>query len=421
MFERGREIWTAGADGSDPRKVEGIPVVGNLLTDRMPSLSPDGTMVAFFQPEAGPMGDFWVLPVTGGGARRLTFDVAQGSSPAWTPDGRFVVFSSKRAGSMTLWKVSVSGGSVEPLLVSPGEDTDPEISRDGSKLIYTHVRHTFVLTVLDPVSRKTRELRKTREILAGPLFSPNEERIAFFSHQSDGDVHLYTVGSDGTDLRQLTWAKGERNTFPRWSADGAFLYFNQSRPEPSLRKLLLSGGPSSALVSGWTWETHRYAHIDSSNGSIICTRMDDNRPVSTIIRDIESGREVSLGRVLLNPQWSNDGRFVVGFQRAEKGRAGQIYICPRSPDACKELTVDGYNPSWSKDDSLVYFLRTGQLSDGAELWAISRTGNDERRIANLRPMYPIAHRYDVSARGEITYVRFDAGEHELWLTHVPRN
>jgi len=279
----------------------GIPVVGNLLADRMPALSPDGTMVAFFQPEAGPMGDFWILPVTGGGARRITFDVAQGSSPAWTPDGRFVLFSSKRAGSMTLWKVPVSGGSVEPLLVSPGEDTDPEISRDGSKLIYTHVRHTFVLTVLDTVSRQTRELRKTREILAGPLFSPNGEKLSFFSHQSDGDVHLYTIGSDGSDLQRLTWAKGERNTFPRWSADGAFLYFNQSRPEPSLRKLLLSGGPSSALVSGWTWETHRYAHIDSSNGSIVCTRMDDNLPVSTIIRDIKSGREVSLGRVLLNP------------------------------------------------------------------------------------------------------------------------
>jgi len=409
-----------GADGSNPRRVEGVPAVGNLVADRMPSLSPDSTLVAFFQPERGPLGDFWVLPAAGGVARRLTFDVAQGSSPAWTPDGRFVVFSSKRAGSMTLWKVPASGGSVEPVLVSAGEDTDPEISRDGSKLIYTHVRQTFVLTVLDPVSSQTRELRKTREILAGPLFSPNGEKIAFFSHQSDGDVHLYTIGSDGNDLQRLTWAKGERNTFPRWSADGTFLYFNQSRPEPSLRKLLLSGGPSSQLVSGWTWETHRYAHIDSSNSSIICTRMDNNRPVSTIIRDIESGREVTLGHLLVSAQWSNDGRFVLGFRREEKGRAGPIYVCPRSTDACEKLT-DGYNPSWSKDNSVVYFLRAGELSDGAELWAISRTGSDERRIANLRPMYPITHRYDVSPRGEIAYVRFDSGEHELWLTDLPHN
>jgi len=148
--------------------------------------------------------------------------------------------------------------------------------------------------------------------------------------------------------------------------------------------------------------------------------MDNNLPVSTIIRDIESGREVSLGHLLVSPQWSNDGRFVLGFQRAERGRGGPIYICPRVADACEKLT-DGYNPSWSKDNSVVYFLRAGQLSDGAELWAISRSGNDERRIANLRPMSPIAHRYDVSARGEIAYVRFDAGEHELWLTDLQRN
>ena len=78
----------------------------------------------------------------------------------------------------------------------------------------------------------------------------------------------------------------------------------------------------------------------------------------------------------------------------------------------------GTTPPGQRMTPLSTFSRTGQLSDGAELWAISRTGNDERRIANLRSMYPIAHRYDVSARGEITYVRFDAGEHELWLTHV---
>ena len=321
---------------------------------------------------------------------------------------------------MTLWKVPASGGSVEPVLASAGEDTDPEISRDGSKLIYTHVRQTFVLTVLDPVSRQSRELRKTREILAGPLFSSSGEKIAFFSHQSDGDVHLYTIGLDGKNLQRLTWAKGERNTFQRWSADGTFLYFNQSRPAPSLRKLLLSGGPSSELVSGWTWETHREAHIDSSNSLIVCTRMDNNLPVSTIIRDIQSGREVNLGRVLVSPRWSNDGKFVLGFQRVERSRAGQIYICPRGSDVCEKLT-DGYNPSWSKDNSAVFFLRTGEFSDGAELWTISRTGRDERRVANLRPMYPITHRYDVSTRGEITYVRFDAGEHELWLTDLPRN
>jgi len=37
------------------------------------------------------------------------------------------------------------------------------------------------------------------------------------------------------------------------------------------------------------------------------------------------------------------------------------------------------------------------------------------RIADLRPMYPIGHIYDVSPKGEIVYVQFKPGKQELWL------
>ena len=88
MFERSQEIWITQADGSQQREVEGIPRTNYLLAARMPALSQDGSSIAFFQPEAGPLGDFWAISSKGGDARRLTFDVAAGRSPIWTPDGR---------------------------------------------------------------------------------------------------------------------------------------------------------------------------------------------------------------------------------------------------------------------------------------------------------------------------------------------
>ena len=102
-----------------------------LLADRAPAFSPDGSRLAFFQCSKGPIGDFWVIPSTGGQARQLTFDDHFGGTPAWTPDGRFIVFSSLRAGSRTLWKIAAAGGEPEPVLMSAGEDTDRELSRDG--------------------------------------------------------------------------------------------------------------------------------------------------------------------------------------------------------------------------------------------------------------------------------------------------
>jgi hypothetical protein len=57
VFERNKEIWTANADGSNQQKVDGVPKLTLLIADREPAFSPDGSLIAFFQPENGPMGD----------------------------------------------------------------------------------------------------------------------------------------------------------------------------------------------------------------------------------------------------------------------------------------------------------------------------------------------------------------------------
>jgi DNA-binding winged helix-turn-helix (wHTH) protein len=110
VFERADEIWTAHADGTHQLRVEGVPEVDFLIVDRDPSFSPDGSQIAFFQPEDGPMGDIWIVPAGGGKARQLTFDNHLGGSPVWTPKGDYIVFTSQRRGSKTLWKIPSSGG-----------------------------------------------------------------------------------------------------------------------------------------------------------------------------------------------------------------------------------------------------------------------------------------------------------------------
>ena len=46
---------------------------------------------------------------------------------------------------------------------------------------------------------------------------------------------------------------------------------------------------------------------------------------------------------------------------------------------------------------------------------VPASGGEARKLADLRPMLPIAHFYDVSPRGEIVYVQFKTGNRELWL------
>jgi len=414
VFERGYDIWTARSDGSDQHRVEGVPPTDLLLTDRMPAFSPDGSLIVFFQKSKGPMGDYWVIPSVSGQARRLTSDDALGGAPTWTPDGRFIVFPSRRAGSLTLWKVPVAGGEPEPILMSTGDDTDPEISRDGRRLVYTNTRNSFVVTITEPTGQQ-RELYQSRSDLVDPSFSANGDRVVFFGFAEAGGVHLYTVHSDGTNLTQLTLNKGEQNIHPQWSADGSSIYFYQQSPTSSFRKLSLGDGNMTDLVSGWEWATHNHARIDSAGRRIVYTRLDRGNPVATMVRDLSTATETAFTLLLRQPRWSHNGKFIAGTNLPDgQWSNAEVSICPAQGGSCRSLTR-GRNPHWSSDDSYIYFYRRGQLADGEELWSIKAEGGDERHIADLRPMHPIGPFFDVSATGQVVWVQYRGGRNELWL------
>jgi Tol biopolymer transport system component len=395
----------------------GVPDSNFLLSDRMPALSPDGSRIAFFQSDAGPLGDFFVIPTTGGNAQQLTFDVSAGGPPAWTPDGKFIVFSSERDGTMTLWHIAADGRpeTLEPLTIGAGEDTDAAIS--GKSLIYIRTRLSRALTVLNMATGKTRELHQWRNQMASGRFSPDGTKIAFFTHESGGEIHISTIDSDGKNLKRVTWGKGERNIMPHWSSDGQTIYFYQTRPTISFRKIPVGGGVSSEVVNGWKWENESQAHVDSTGKRIVFTRNRNGTAAATVIRDLESGKEFSLQQPLFSPKWSKDDKFIVGAERQPSVRDGDIYVCPASPEACTKLTT-GYYTVWSSDANTVFFLRNGDLLDGAELWSIPRKTGKGTHIANLNPLHPINHMFDVSPQGEVVFVRFDSGEHELWLADL---
>ncbi len=67
-----------------------------------PSISPDGTQIAFCY-----MGDIYLTPVTGGEARRLTSHPAYDTRPVWSPDGQKIAFASDRDGGMNIYVTDV--------------------------------------------------------------------------------------------------------------------------------------------------------------------------------------------------------------------------------------------------------------------------------------------------------------------------
>ncbi|MBP1596988.1 MAG: serine/threonine protein kinase [Acidobacteria bacterium] len=419
VFERRDEVWTAGSDGRNQSRVEGIPHAAYLLADRMPAFSPDGTQIIFFHPQSGVEGDLWVIPVQRGVPKRLTLDVFEGGYPVWTPDGRSIIFMSQRSGIADLWRISPSGGNPEHLFGATGENSDPEISADGRKLAFSNTRNQYVLTILDPASGRTRELLERRLAVVHPMFSPRGDKVAFFAAEGDrGFNQISTIDADGANLNQVTRDNKERNYFPHWSGDGASLYHYRSLPDLSFRRIPITGGVSEVIVDGWSWETNYGARVDASGEWIVYTETKAGAPFRTLIRNIKSGKERALARALDDPRWSADATYVLGTDLGiTPPPQGDVSICPANGKECRKL-ARGYLAVWSFDNRSVYFLRTAGYSDRAELRSISVTGDNERTLAELRPMRPIGHYYDVSPRGEIVYVQFKPGKRDLWLAEI---
>jgi tricorn protease len=133
------DIWIANDDGSGARRL-----TDHKARDVFPRFSPDGKWVAFSSDRQGNY-DVYVVAVEGGKPLQLTFHTANDLVVGWTPDGRQVIFQSARnqgvfPGIATLFTVSREGGLEKSMETDWGSWAS--YSPDGSKLAFT--RHPGV-------------------------------------------------------------------------------------------------------------------------------------------------------------------------------------------------------------------------------------------------------------------------------------
>lgn len=100
---------------------------------RWPTASPDGSVIAFEG-----VGRIYLQSAAGGEARRLTPDDfgAMEYAPAWSPDGRWVAFTTfDWAEGGHVWRASAEGGTPERVSQAPGEYMNPTWSPDGTEIL----------------------------------------------------------------------------------------------------------------------------------------------------------------------------------------------------------------------------------------------------------------------------------------------
>ena len=177
------ERWNVQKVSFDPslERVAGDPVWvtrGSTIWWR-PVPSPDGAWVAFYSGIG--QEDIYIVRSDGSELRRLTNDRAYDRRPAWSPDGKRLVFPSNRTGEFQIWVINADGSGLRPLTHASESLSAPVWSPDGSRIAVTagEVGKSRVL-VFQP---DTPWESQTPEVL--PL-SDRDPRFAVWSWSPDG-------------------------------------------------------------------------------------------------------------------------------------------------------------------------------------------------------------------------------------------
>jgi Tol biopolymer transport system component len=112
-----------------------VTVTMNEGTSMSVSVSPDGRMLAMDL-----QGSIWVVPATGGEARRITDLFNDARQPVWSPDGKTIAFFAYRDGGYDLWAVAPDGSGQHQLTWGAFDDRDPAFSHDGTRIAFSSDR-----------------------------------------------------------------------------------------------------------------------------------------------------------------------------------------------------------------------------------------------------------------------------------------
>jgi len=201
-------------------------VLGDLANYASVHLSPDGKRTAVSI--AGRNGDIWIYELARGLRTRLTFDPESQHDVIWSPDGNRLVFNSSRKGRLDLYQKAADGTGSEELLVESDVDKYPNSwSPDGRFLLYSttfDVPKTGTDLWVLPVSgdRKPFPFLQTEFNESRAKFSPDGGWIAYQSDESGRDEVYVTLFPGPGGKRQISTAGG---TFPRWRSDGKEIFY----------------------------------------------------------------------------------------------------------------------------------------------------------------------------------------------------
>ncbi|MGE3494482.1 MAG: protein kinase [Gemmatimonadales bacterium] len=201
-------------------------LVGEPAEYKDPRWSPDRTRFAV-EKVVGTAGDIWIHDTRAGTSTRLT-NGSENLYPIWTPDGRRLVFTSRRSGLAGLWIQPADGGG-EPEPLEQGAESmlrfPHAITADGTTLL---IRTNAATTGMDigamalDGSTPPRDVMVTPDNEGSPTLSPDGRWMAYISDASGINEVYVTPWPDVGRRAQVSSGGGVE---PQWNPQGGELFY----------------------------------------------------------------------------------------------------------------------------------------------------------------------------------------------------
>jgi TolB protein len=241
-------------------------------------------------------GSLWRQNISGTSATQLTDGDGYDYQPDWSPDGKFIVFTSYQKDALELWLLEVGSGVVKQLTNGGAVNVEPRWSPDGKKLVFVstayHKRfHIFVADFRDGTLANIAHLTgETKSALPryyysafdmeiSPVWSRDGQEILFVSNRG----HIYGTGGfwrmkaqPGAEAREIHYEETNWKARPDFSPDGSRMVYSSylGRSWHQIWTMSANGSDAFPLTYGdydvtnlrWSPDGKTVAYISNEHG-----------------------------------------------------------------------------------------------------------------------------------------------------------